>query len=85
MRRFIIATLSAGLIMLASAASALAVPLHQHYITTPSGEVVPIAGGICKNELQTALDNLHANVHLGAPGKAFTTNPVTLTTILPCP
>jgi hypothetical protein len=85
MRRLFLAVVTAGLILLSTATATLAVPFHQHYITTPSGEVVPIALGVCTNGLQNAIDNLHANVHLGAPGQAFSSNPITLTTVLPCP
>lgn len=81
MRRLLIATMTAGLLTLGTAASTLAVPLlHQHYLTTPSGNVVAIARGICKNQIQAAIDNLHPNVHLGAPGAAFASNPIALTT-----
>jgi hypothetical protein len=84
MRRFLIAAITSGLLLLALASTALAVPFHQHYITTPSGEVVPIAQGICKNDLQQAIDNLHEHVHFGAPTQAFATNPVAFT-VTGCP
>ncbi|HEX7196512.1 MAG TPA: hypothetical protein VF364_06725 [Candidatus Limnocylindria bacterium] len=78
MRHLFLAILTAGLLLALSVTSTLAVGLHQHYITTPSGAVVPIAQGICANHLQTAIDQLHANVHLGEPGQAFASNPVAL-------
>lgn len=74
MRRLIAAILSSSAIVVLSASPALAVGLHQHYLTTPSSELVPIARGVCKNDLQAAIDNLHAHVHLGAPTEAFSTN-----------
>ncbi|HET6379565.1 MAG TPA: hypothetical protein VFH63_00820 [candidate division Zixibacteria bacterium] len=85
MRRLVTALLAATLLVMLSVSASLAVPLHQHYLTTPGNGPVPIALGICRNELQRAIDNLHANFHLGAPGAAFSQNPVTLTTVLPCP
>ncbi len=80
MRRIFLAAFTSGLLLLVLASTALAVPFHQHYITTPSGEVVPIAQGICKNDLQQAIDNLHANVHFGAPTQAFVANPIGFST-----
>lgn len=80
MPRTVITMLSTAILLLASGSAANAVPPHQHYLTTPSGEVVPIALGICANELNTALEQLHANVHLGAPADAFASNPVSLST-----
>jgi len=76
MRRVLIPILAAAMALLLSAPLALAVPLHQHYLTAPSGTVVPIARGVCDNEIQTALEQLHANVHLGAPTTAFAGNPI---------
>ncbi len=76
MHRLGISTFVAALLLALSASTALAVPLHQHYIVTPSGEAAAIAQGICMNDLQTAVDQLHANVHFGAPTEAFATNPV---------
>lgn len=86
MRQLIAAALTAATILAISASSALAVPLHQHYVHTPSGQVVPIANAVCGNELQNAIDNLHANVHLGAPTAAFAMdqNPVGFS-VSPCP
>lgn len=76
MRRLVISTLLASMLVLGLASTASAVTLHQHFITTPSGEVVPIAQGVCMNNLQNALENLHANVHFGAPAAAFGSNPI---------
>lgn len=84
MRRLVISTIAASMLLLGAVSTALAVPLHQHYVTTPSGQVVPIAQGVCMNDLQNAVDNLHANVHQGAPAAAFASNPVGLTSG-PCP
>lgn len=85
MRRLILAALTSGLLLLTVASTTMAVGFHQHYITTPSGEVVPIALGVCQNELQNAIDNLHANVHFGAPTQAFATNPIGFSAVAPCP
>jgi len=78
MPRFILSIVAAALMLLLTVSATLAVPLHQHVMTTPSGHQVWIAQGICKNDLQTPIDNLHANVHLGAPGSAFASNPIGL-------
>lgn len=76
MRR-LIAPLLAGAALLGLAVTpTLAVGLHQHYLTLPSGEVVPIAVGVCENDLQNAIDNLHDNFHNGSPTAAFAENPV---------
>jgi hypothetical protein len=53
-------------------------------VTTPSGQQAWIAQGICKNDLQNAIDNLHANFHLGAPAAAFATNGVSFA-VAGCP
>ncbi|HSL97527.1 MAG TPA: hypothetical protein VK831_03050 [Candidatus Deferrimicrobiaceae bacterium] len=74
MRRFIASILAGSAILVLSASPTLAVGLHQHYLTTPSDELVPIARGVCENDLQSAIDNLHVHVHLGAPTEAFSTN-----------
>lgn len=76
MRRLFAPLLAGALLLGLSASPTLAVGFHQHYLTLPSGQVVAIAGGICKNGLQHAIDNLHANFHLGSPTAAFATNPV---------
>lgn len=85
MRRLILAAVTSSLLLLTFASTTLAVGFHQHYITTPSGQVVPIAQGVCKNELQNAIDNLHANVHFGAPTEAFASNPIGFSAVAPCP
>lgn len=76
MRRFVISLALGASLLAASASATLAVGLHQHYLTTPSGEVVVIAQGICANDLQNPIDNLHEHFHLGAPAAAFGTNPI---------
>ena len=76
MRRLIAPILAAAALLAVAAAPTLAVGLHQHYLTLPSGEIVEIAQGICKNDLQAAIDNLHDNFHLGSPNDAFGENPV---------
>lgn len=76
MRLPIVPSLVAAVLLLLSASATLAadVPLHQHTLTTPSGNEVQFAGGICKNRLQTPMNNLHMNVHLGSPGDAWRAN-----------
>jgi hypothetical protein len=76
MRRLAISLALGMSLLAASASAALAVGFHQHYLTTPSGEVVLIAQGVCSHELQHAIDNLHEHFHLGAPTEAFTDNPI---------
>lgn len=84
MRR-LLAPLLAGAALLALAATpTLAVGLHQHYLTLPSGQVVEIAVGICENDLQAAIDNLHEHFHLGSPTAAFAENPVAFS-VTGCP
>jgi hypothetical protein len=40
------------------------VPLHQHFILTPTGEMVPVGPQICDNpNLQLAFNEFHFNVH----------------------
>lgn len=76
MHRFATSLLAATALAVAASASALAndVPLHQHHLTTPGGNEVEFARGICKNELQTPMNNLHRQVHLGSPGDAWAEN-----------
>lgn len=71
MRRIVTSLLTATLLLVFSVSATLAVPMHQHVLTTPSGQQAWIAQGICQNDLQNALDNFHANVHTGAPSGAF--------------
>ena len=78
MRRIVTALLTATLLLAFSVSATLAVGFHQHLVTTPSGQQASIAQGICANRLQNAIDNLHANVHLGAPADAFATNGVSI-------
>ena len=84
MRRLVTSTLTATLLLLLSVSATLAVPLHQHVMTTPSGQEVWIAQGICKNSIQNGIDNLHANFHLGAPAEAFATNGISFV-VTGCP
>lgn len=73
MKKVVKASLVAAILFGAATAPALAdppggvVPLHQHYINTPHGPVA-IASQFCDGEQSVAFDNLHFNVHLGAPG-----------------
>lgn len=76
MRRLLAPLLAVAALLTLAAAPTLAVGLHQHYLTLPSGQVVEIAQGICMNGLQIPIDNLHDNFHLGSPTAAFADNPV---------
>jgi hypothetical protein len=76
MRRALIVLLMMAFMVLGSGArSAMAVPLHQHGITTPSGHVALPAQGFCQNPVvfaegtaaHRALHNFHFHVHLGDP------------------
>jgi hypothetical protein len=84
MRRLLAPFLAGAALLALSASPTLAVGLHQHYLTLPSGQVVEIAAGICKNDLQTPIDNLHDNFHLGSPTAAFAGNPVAFS-VTGCP
>ena len=76
MHQLFVSIATSAAVLMVSASATLAVGLHQHYITTPSGQVVVIAPGICRMDLQGPIDNLHENFHLGAPFVAFATNPI---------
>lgn len=40
------------------------VPRHQHYIVTPSGDLVPVGPDFCDNpDLQWAFNQFHYNIH----------------------
>ena len=84
MRRIVLSIVTAALLTMLSVSATLAVGFHQHVVTTPSGQQAWIAQGICKNDLQNAIDNLHANFHLGAPAAAFATNGVSFA-VAGCP
>lgn len=77
MRRLIAPVFAVAALLALAVTPTFAVGLHQHYLTLPSGQTVSIAGGVCMNDLQNAIDNLHDNFHLGSPTAAFAENPVT--------
>ena len=56
--------------MMALAGPASAITIHQHQIVTQQSEAADplVAGGICKNQNETAFKNFHGNVHVDAPG-----------------
>ncbi len=66
MRSFLVLVLTA-VVGLGVAAPAFAVPLHQHFLTTP-GTTVELAQGFCRNDPHGAFENFHGNVHTGTPG-----------------
>lgn len=69
MRKLLVAVLASGGFALAST-PALAVPEHQHCITTPNGESHEIAGGVQEHAPhETAFHNFHMNVHRGVPSE----------------
>jgi hypothetical protein len=84
MRRLLAPLLAGAALLPLAATPTLAVGLHQHYLTLPSGQVVEIAVGICENDLQGAIDNLHEHFHLGSPTAAFAENPVAFS-VTGCP
>ena len=53
----------------AGAASATGVPNHDHFLTTPGGDVVQVGPHVCANPeaLHRAFHNFHDHVHTGAP------------------
>jgi hypothetical protein len=79
----------AALALAFSAVPALgAVPPHNHWLTTGSGDVVHVGPYVCVNpDIYDAWLNFHLNVHVGVPGtQAFTidSNPVSISATL-CP
>ena len=87
MRRFVLAGIAA-LVFAFSAGPAFAVPPHDHWLTTGSGDVVHVGPSVCDNpDIFDAWLNFHLNVHVGTPGtQAFTNdgNPVSIAATL-CP
>jgi hypothetical protein len=79
------AGLAAALSFTATPASA-AVPPHDHWLTTGSGDVVHVGPDVCANpDIYAAWLNFHLNVHRGTPGtSAFTnaSNPVSISASL---
>jgi hypothetical protein len=71
----------------AAAPAFSAVPPHEHWLTTGSGDVVSVGPQVCDNpDLYDAFLNFHENVHTGVPGtQAFRnpSNPVNITAT-PC-
>ena len=62
-----------------SALPALAVPPHEHFLSTP-GTTTEVAGGIGCAAHEPGFTNFHENVHTGEPGQeAFAdNNPVSI-------
>jgi hypothetical protein len=85
MRRLVVAGIAA-LVFAVSAAPVLAVPPHNHWLTTGSGDVVHVGPYVCENpDIFDAWLNFHVNVHVGVPGtQAFTNdgNPVSIAATL---
>jgi hypothetical protein len=78
---------SAALALAFSAVPALAaVPPHDHWLTTGSGDVVHVGPDVCTNpDIYDAWLNFHLNVHTGVPGtEAFTneSNPASISATL---
>ncbi|HTL24836.1 MAG TPA: hypothetical protein VL281_12480 [Mycobacteriales bacterium] len=86
MRRIVlIATATAGLaaaLSFSASPASAAVPPHDHWLTTGSGDVVHVGPDVCANpDIYDAWLNFHLNVHRGTPGTtAFTnaSNPVSI-------
>jgi len=78
---------SVALALAFSAVPALAaVPPHDHWLTTGSGDVVHVGPDVCSNpDIYDGWLNFHVNVHTGVPGTdAFKndSNPVNITATL---
>ena len=75
-------------VALSAAPAFAAVPPHDHWLTTGSGDVVHVGPDVCANpDIYDAWLNFHLNVHKGVPGtQAFTidANPVSISAT-PCP
>ena len=86
--RKLLATLIAAIALALSAAPTLAVPPHNHWLTTGSGTEVHVGPYVCDNpDIFDAWLNFHMNVHVGVPGtQAFAngSNPVSIRATL-CP
>ena len=83
-RSLLVALAGAALLTMALAGQALAHPpdTHLHCLTTPSGDVHPIAPGVTlHSNHETAFHNFHSVVHQGA----FLDHPLTLAADLTVP
>jgi hypothetical protein len=70
MRKLFVAVLASGGFALA-ATPAVAVPEHQHCLTTPNGESHEIARGVQEHAPHdTAFHNFHKHVHTGQPSES---------------
>jgi len=54
---------------------------HQHFISTPSGEMVELGPEVCASQGDQTSDlqgfyGFHAHVHLGVPGQEVFTSPI---------
>ena len=83
MRRLLISSIAALTIAFAASPTLAAVPPHNHWLHTGSGDVVHVGPFVCDNpDIYDAWLNFHLNVHVGVPGtQAFTndSNPVFIT------
>jgi hypothetical protein len=87
-----VATAGAALVFVFSAGALsagpafAAVPPHDHWLTTGSGDVVHVGPDVCTNpDIYAAWLNFHLNVHRGVPGtQAFVidSNPVSISATL---
>jgi len=80
MRRLILATLAVAALLI-PAASASGVERHVHMLTTQSGNIHPIAGGVTSHAPCTAFLNFHNNVHLGVFADPTSPNPNTVAVV----
>ncbi len=94
MKRLSVAVVAAWVVLATTVVPAAAAPLHQHFITTPSGQVISLAPSFCLMpaifgegaQAHIALENLHQHFHMGAPVEiAFVNNPIFFSFLLPCP
>lgn len=76
---------AAALVALTAAPAAAQIPPpvnpHQHFIITPSGELVEIGPEVCAVRGDETSDlqgfyGFHAHVHLGVPGQEVFTSPI---------
>jgi hypothetical protein len=85
MRKLLLATGMAGVLLTVAPPVSAQVPLHLHCLTNPAGTHA-VAGGLTANAPQHAFENFHFNVHLDV--FMFGSNPNTVSPVPPtatCP
>ena len=88
MRKLLVTAIAALAFAFSAVPVLAAVPPHDHWLTTGSGDTVHVGPDVCVNpDIYDAWLNFHLNVHKGVPGtQAFTidSNPVSISAT-PCP